>query len=65
MLYSDENKHIEHIYNMMLADLEVHHLPPNWAPCVKDLLSRLGFMEVWQFQQVGNNNAFLNILNIE
>lgn len=58
---SNDSKHIKHIYSMMLADLEAHPTKPNWASCVKDLLSRLGFMEVWEVQGVGNINAFLNI----
>ena len=46
---------------MMLNDMESQPLKQNWASCVKDLLSRLGFMEVWEMQGVGNIGVFMNI----
>ena len=45
----------------MLNDMESQPLKQNWASCVKDLLSRLGFMEVWEMQGVGNIGVFMNI----
>ena len=33
----------------------------NWALSVKNLSCRSEFMDVWVFQGVGNNDAFLNI----
>ena len=46
--------YIKQVYNMMLNDMESQPLKQNWASCVKDLLSRLGFMEVWEMQVIGN-----------
>ncbi|MCG8046233.1 MAG: reverse transcriptase family protein, partial [Candidatus Thiodiazotropha endolucinida] len=56
---SVDNKYIKHIYNLMLADLDAHPLKSNWASSVKELLCRLGFGEVWDYQGVGNISAFL------
>ena len=55
----NENKYLKHVYNMMLNDMETHPLKQNWAISVKQLLSRLGFMEVWDSQGVGNEMLFL------
>lgn len=59
VILSDENKYIKQIYNMMLSDIEAQPLKTNWASRTRDLLSRLGFMEVWDLQGVGNIEAFL------
>ena len=59
VISSDDNKYIKHVYNMMLNDIESYPLKQNWALSVKQLLSRFGFMEVWDFQGVGNEQAFL------
>ena len=45
---------------MMLNDLTLQPLKQNWASCVKDLFNRLGFLEVWESQGVGNIQTFLN-----
>ena len=45
----------------MLNDLTLQPLKQNWASYVKDFLSRLGFLEVWESQGVGNIQMFLNI----
>ena len=45
----------------MLNDITLQPLKQNWASCVKNLLSRLGFLHVWETQGVGNENAFLKI----
>lgn len=58
---SEENKYIKQVYNMMLSDMMAQPLKINWASCIKDLLSRLGFLIVWETQGVGNVKAFLNI----
>ena len=44
----------------MLSDLHRKPNTVNWASKVKDLLSSLGFYEVWLAQGVGNKNAFLS-----
>ena len=49
---------------MMLRDIEAQPLKTNWASCTRDLLCRLGLMEVWEFQGVGNIEAFLGIFKL-
>ena len=45
----------------MLADLHSKANTVNWASKVKDLLSFLGFYEVWLTQGVGNKNMKLRL----
>ena len=45
----------------MLADLEEYPNLINWAYLVKDLLSRMGFYDVWLNQGVGNLRLFLSL----
>ena len=49
---------------MMLNDIVKQPLKQNWALSVKNLLSRLGFMDVWVAQGVGNKEAFLEIFKL-
>ena len=58
---SQENKLIRHVYKMMLNDIIAHPLKQNWASRVKNLLSRMGFLEVWEAQGVENNELFFSI----
>ena len=44
----------------MLSELERKPNTVNWASNVKDLLSSMGYYEVWIAQGVGNKNAFLS-----
>lgn len=61
IVYSDEQKYVKRTYNMMLNDIDLHPNKQNWASTIKHLLSRLGFLEVWNAQGVGNINNFLHI----
>ena len=61
ILTSDENKYIKYIYKMMLSDLADRPNKVNWAYLVKDLLSTMGFYEVWLGQGVGNVGFFLKL----
>ena len=61
IIHADQRKYIKCIYNMMLTDIELRPNKQNWASMVKNLLSRLGFLEVWNAQGVGNINNFLYI----
>lgn len=61
ILTSEEGKYIKYIYKMMLLDLDERPNKTNWAYLVKDLLSRLGFYEVWLNQGVGNIEIFLSL----
>ena len=61
LVHTEERKYIKCIYNMMLNDIEIRPNKQNWASMVKYLLSRLGFLEVWNAQGVGNISSFLGI----
>ena len=61
ILYSDEKKYIKSVYNVMLRDLDFQPDKENWASLVRQLLSRLGFMDVWLAQGVGSIAIFINI----
>ena len=50
---------------MMLNDIEEQPLKQNWALSVKQLLRRLGFMDVWVFQVVGNVKLFIDIFKLK
>ena len=45
----------------MLSDLEEYPNKINWAYLVRDLLSRMGFQDVWLNQGVGNMELFLSL----
>ena len=45
----------------MLRDLDFQPDKDNWASLVRQLLSRLGFMDVWLAQGVGSIAIFINI----
>ena len=47
VINKDENKYVNAIYKMMLRDLEINDRKINWAILVRNLLSNLGFFEVW------------------
>ena len=62
MVSCDENNYIKQVYNMMLNDLTLQPLKQNRASRVKDVLSQLGFLDVWESQGVGNIHfVFFNI----
>ena len=46
---------------MMLNDIEIRPNKQYWASMVMYLLSRLGFLEVWNAQGVGNISSFLRL----
>ena len=49
------------LYKMMLADFEEYPNKINWAFLVRDLLSRMGFYDVWLNQGFGNLKLFLSV----
>ena len=61
VLTCEDGKYIMYIYKMMLSDLIGRPNKVNWAYLVKDLLSRMGFYEVWMNQGVGNIELFLKL----
>ena len=62
ILEAEENKYIKIAYQLMMNDIENKPNCLNWASRVKQLLSTLGFYEVWVNQGVGNKNVFLCVL---
>ena len=62
ILEAEENKYIKLAYQLMMNDIENKPNCLNWAFRVKQLLSTLGFYEVWVNQGVGNKNVFLCVL---
>ena len=54
MLECENVKYIRYVYDFMLSELERKPNTVNWASKVKDLLSSMGFYEVWIAQGVGN-----------
>ena len=64
MVANEDNKLVKCIYNLMLNDIEQHPTHQNWASSVRNLLSRLGFLDVWIAQTVGNIDAFLELCKI-
>ena len=64
IIHSEEQKYIKLTYNMMLNDMEINPNKQNWASMVKHLLSRLGFLEVWNAQGIGNIRNFLSIFKL-
>lgn len=61
VIHCQDRKYIKCIYSMMLNDLEVNPYKQNWATLVRDLLSRLGFMDVWVYQGVGDMKIFMQV----
>ena len=61
VLNSNDNKYIKNTYNMVLQYNENNPQKVNWVSLVKNLLSELGFYEVWINQGVGNVNAFVSL----
>ena len=58
VLTANEGEYIKYIYNIMLSDLDVRPDTKNWAYLIRDLLSNLGFYDVWLNQGVGNVQLF-------
>ena len=61
ILTSQDTKYIKHVYNFMLQDVEAHPNKVNWAVLVRNVLTELGFYEVWVQQGVGNYNVFISL----
>ena len=57
-------RYIRYAYELLLSDLHRKTNTVNWASEVKDLLSSLGFYEIWLTQGVGNKNMFLSELKL-
>ena len=62
ILYTDDNKYIRKVYNMLKNDTEVYPDKPNWCTLLKDLLCTLGMYDAWYFQDIGNIEYILYIV---
>ena len=58
ILESEPIKYIKYAYNLMLTSVENKPDCVNWASMLRDLLSNLGFYEVWLNQGIKNKNMF-------
>ena len=65
ILECENTKYIKFAYELMLSDLRRKLNYVNWASKVKDLLSSMGFYEVWLAPGVGNKNAFLSEMKLK
>jgi len=61
IIESKENKYIKLIYNIMKHDFELTPSKKNWVSSLHQLLSSLGFLEVWIHQGVGQKEVFLSL----
>lgn len=61
LLACQNTKYIKCIYNLMLDDSERYPNKVNWVVLIKNMLSELGFHEVWLQQGVGNYNIFISL----
>ena len=59
LLRTNENKFSKKIYLTLVNDCERYPNKKSWCSLLRDLLSSLGFYEVWLFQDVGNDKLFL------
>ena len=58
-----DTKYVKCAYYHMKQHAEIFPRKTNWATLVKNLLSELGFYEVWLNQGVGNEKLFISIFN--
>ena len=58
ILESEPIKYIKYAYNLMRTSVENKPDCVNWASMLRDLLSNLGFYEVWLNQGISNKNMF-------
>ena len=58
---TDDAKYIKSVYYMLKNDSETRAHKKNWVTHVRDLLSSLGFYEVWLAQGVGDSGHFMKL----
>ena len=61
IIESLDHKFVNIVYKILRSDIEVFPNKNNWASLLHDVLSSLGFFDVWIFQGVGNKQLFLNL----
>jgi len=62
-VHSSDNKYIKQVYELLRSDIETQRNCINWCSLDRDLISTLGFYEIWLYQDVGNVKLFL--LNVK
>ena len=62
ILRCHETKYVKIVYNVLYDDCLNQPNKLSWATLLRDLLSNLGFMDVWIQQNVGNENIFLSLV---
>ena len=60
ILTAEDCKYIKLIYQLMLNDIAAIPNKVNWASLLRNMLSELGFYEVWAQQGVGNYDVFIS-----
>jgi len=61
LLISNDNKYTRIVYNMLKADADIYPDKTSWVTLVRDLLSSMGFYEVWLSQGVGDMDVFMYV----
>jgi len=59
LVHSSDNKYIKNVYELLRSDIETQPNCVNWCSLVRDLISTLGFYEIWLYLDVGNVKVFL------
>jgi len=62
IIESQDHKYVNIVYKILSNDIEVFPNWKKWASLLRDILSSLGFFDVWIFQGVGNKQLFLNLV---
>lgn len=56
-----DKKYCKIVYNVLKLDSELHPTKVSWVTLLRNMLSIMGFQDVWFQQSVGNSTAFINI----
>ena len=62
ILRCHETKYLKIVYTVLYNDYLNHPKKLSWATLLRDLLSNLGFMDVWIQQNVGYENKLLSLV---
>ncbi|KAL4240483.1 hypothetical protein ACF0H5_001275 [Mactra antiquata] len=64
LLQTSDTKFKKIVYLCLKSDSEKYPNKVNWCTLLKQLLSTLGFYEVWLFQDIGHTDIFLNNVKV-
>lgn len=62
IVHCSETKYVKIVYDLLFNDCIISPNKVSWVTLLRDLLCNLGFMHVWQQQNVGNINIFLSLV---